>query len=222
MCWFWWFYLWWKPHAVDVIWRGGLMKGTRTWCLCLVARVTVKPMIGYIKKAFAATNPAVRTSAITLLCMLYMHMGSVLRTLFEDEKPALLQQIDAEFDKVRPVNHSINCLPARKHGACTSIKTQRSCHWYLSGWYSMAMAQLITASQVTLSVFCVHVFKSLFDTAAPSLQPCSWSNQGWIQFASHAHALSMYVHMTKKKKEERSPRIHHSWVSHERLSACCP
>lgn len=33
-----------------------------------------------------------------------MHMGPVLRGLFEDEKPALLQQIDAEFDKVGIIN----------------------------------------------------------------------------------------------------------------------
>lgn len=64
-------------------------------------KVVVKPMISYIKKAFGATNPAVRTAAITLLGVLYMYMGQTLRIFFEDEKPALLQQIDAEFDKVK-------------------------------------------------------------------------------------------------------------------------
>ena len=29
-----------------------------------------------------------------------MYMGGTLRMLFEDEKPSLLQQIDAEFEKV--------------------------------------------------------------------------------------------------------------------------
>jgi len=29
-----------------------------------------------------------------------MYMGQTLRVLFENEKPALLQQIDAEFDRV--------------------------------------------------------------------------------------------------------------------------
>jgi len=53
-----------------------------------------------IKKALQATNPAIRQSAITLLGVCYMYMGSPLRVLFEDEKPALLAQIDAEFDKV--------------------------------------------------------------------------------------------------------------------------
>ncbi len=105
----------------------------------LFCRVNVKPLIQYIKKAFAATNPvrtaqwqvtshlvlclfpwkkksftkqpnnslgclvssqAVRTAAVGLLGVLYMYMGQTLRVLFEDEKAALLQQIDAEFEKV--------------------------------------------------------------------------------------------------------------------------
>ncbi len=43
---------------------------------------------------------AVRTAAITLVGVAYMYMGQTLRVFFEDEKTALLQQIDAEFDKV--------------------------------------------------------------------------------------------------------------------------
>jgi len=42
----------------------------------------------------------VRTAGISLLGVVYMYMGQTLRVLFENEKPALLQQIDAEFDKV--------------------------------------------------------------------------------------------------------------------------
>ena len=41
-----------------------------------------------------------RTAGISLLGVVYMYMGQTLRVLFENEKPALLQQIDAEFDKV--------------------------------------------------------------------------------------------------------------------------
>ena len=71
---------------------------------CLIfdslSRVNIKPLVGSIKKALAATNPAVRQSAITLLGVCYMYMGAPLRVLFEDEKPALLAQIDAEFEKV--------------------------------------------------------------------------------------------------------------------------
>jgi len=42
----------------------------------------------------------VRTAGISLLGVVYMYMGQTLRVLLENEKPALLQQIDAEFDKV--------------------------------------------------------------------------------------------------------------------------
>jgi len=35
-----------------------------------------------------------------LLGVVYVYMGQTLRVLFENEKPALVQQIDAEFDKV--------------------------------------------------------------------------------------------------------------------------
>lgn len=43
---------------------------------------------------------AVRTAAISVLTAMYLHMGAPLRMLFDGEKPALLTQIDAEFDKV--------------------------------------------------------------------------------------------------------------------------
>jgi len=46
----------------------------------------------------------VRTAGISLLGVVYMYMGQTLRVLFENEKPALLQQIDAEFDKVSNVS----------------------------------------------------------------------------------------------------------------------
>ncbi|KAK3102168.1 hypothetical protein FSP39_009299 [Pinctada imbricata] len=64
-------------------------------------KVNAKQMIETLKKAFAATNPAVRTSAITLIGVMYMFMGQNLRMMFEGEKPALLQQIDAEIEKVK-------------------------------------------------------------------------------------------------------------------------
>lgn len=41
-----------------------------------------------------------RTAAISLLGTLHMYVGATLRVFFEEEKPALLQQIDAEFEKV--------------------------------------------------------------------------------------------------------------------------
>ncbi|XP_072291892.1 cytoskeleton-associated protein 5 isoform X2 [Eucyclogobius newberryi] len=63
--------------------------------------INVKAFINNVKTALGATNPAVRTAAITLLGVMYLYMGAPLRMFFEDEKPALLSQIDAEFDKTR-------------------------------------------------------------------------------------------------------------------------
>eukprot|EP00061_Rhincodon_typus_P018773 g48090.t1 len=65
------------------------------------AGLNVKAFISSVKTALAATNPAVRTSAITLLGVMYLYMGAPLRMFFEDEKPALLSQIDAEFEKMQ-------------------------------------------------------------------------------------------------------------------------
>ena len=64
-------------------------------------RLNVKPLIPFIKMALAAVNPQVRSGAISLIGVMYMYMGGVLRSLFESEKAALLAQIDAEFEKVR-------------------------------------------------------------------------------------------------------------------------
>lgn len=63
--------------------------------------INVKPHIDYVKKGLAATNPAVRTATINLLGTMCMFMGAQLRMFFDGEKPALLQQIDAVFEKVR-------------------------------------------------------------------------------------------------------------------------
>ena len=63
-------------------------------------RLSIKPYIDFIKKAFGASNPAVRTAAINLLGVIHLYLGAQLRVFFEDEKPALLQQIDAAFEKV--------------------------------------------------------------------------------------------------------------------------
>ncbi|ETE68319.1 Cytoskeleton-associated protein 5, partial [Ophiophagus hannah] len=63
--------------------------------------LNVKAFISNVRTALGATNPAVRTSAITLLGVMFLYVGPPLRMFFEDEKPALLSQIDAEFEKVQ-------------------------------------------------------------------------------------------------------------------------
>ncbi|GFO33537.1 cytoskeleton-associated protein 5 [Plakobranchus ocellatus] len=66
-------------------------------------KVNVKAMLGAISKGLAASNPGVRTTTISLLGVMYTYMGDQLRVLFDNEKPALLQQIDAEFEKMKDV-----------------------------------------------------------------------------------------------------------------------
>lgn len=44
-----------------------------------------------------------------MLGTLHMYVGATLRVFFEEEKPALLQQIDAEFEKVSLFTGSIFC-----------------------------------------------------------------------------------------------------------------
>ncbi|KAM3919905.1 cytoskeleton-associated protein 5 isoform 1-T1 [Leptodactylus fuscus] len=63
--------------------------------------LNVKAFISNVKTALAATNPAIRTSAITLLGVMFLYVGAPLRIFFEEEKPALLSQIDAEFEKMK-------------------------------------------------------------------------------------------------------------------------
>lgn len=61
--------------------------------------LNIKPIIENIKKAVAATNPSVRTAAVTLLSTLYLYMGKPLLTFFDNEKPTLRQQIEQECEK---------------------------------------------------------------------------------------------------------------------------
>ena len=62
--------------------------------------INIKPHVDYVNKAFESTNPAVRAAAVNLLGVMRMYVGAQLRMFFEDAKPALLQQIDAVFEKV--------------------------------------------------------------------------------------------------------------------------
>ncbi|XP_029438954.1 cytoskeleton-associated protein 5 isoform X2 [Rhinatrema bivittatum] len=80
------------------------------------AGLNVKAFISNVKTVLAASNPAVRTSAITLLGVMYMYMGAPLRMFFEDEKPALLSQIDAEFEKMQGQTLPVPTRGLSKHG----------------------------------------------------------------------------------------------------------
>uniref|UniRef100_A0A3B3YNC3 TOG domain-containing protein n=1 Tax=Poecilia mexicana TaxID=48701 RepID=A0A3B3YNC3_9TELE len=79
-----------KNQAETLNWLANAMKEFG------FAGIKVKGFINNVKTALGATNPAVRTAAIALLGVMYLYMGQPLRMFFEDEKPALLAQIDAE------------------------------------------------------------------------------------------------------------------------------
>lgn len=78
--------------------------------------LNVKAFINHVKTALAASNPAVRTSAIALLGVMYLYMGAPLRMFFEEEKPALLSQIDAEFEKLQGQSPPAPTRGVPKHG----------------------------------------------------------------------------------------------------------
>ncbi|XP_053545283.1 cytoskeleton-associated protein 5-A [Bombina bombina] len=80
------------------------------------AGLNVKAFISNVKTALAATNPAIRTSAITLLGVMYLYVGAPLRMFFEEEKPALLSQIDAEFEKMKGQTPPAPTRGASKNG----------------------------------------------------------------------------------------------------------
>lgn len=58
-----------------------------------------KTLLDDVKKAVQSVNPAVRQAAIQLLGTMHLYMGNSLAMFFDGEKPALKQQIQAEFDK---------------------------------------------------------------------------------------------------------------------------
>ncbi|XP_073687639.1 cytoskeleton-associated protein 5 isoform X2 [Garra rufa] len=100
-----------KNQAETLNWLANAMKEFG------FAGINVKAFINNVKTALGATNPAVRTSAITLLGVMYLYMGAPLRMFFEDEKPALLSQIDAEFEKMQGQSPPAPSRGAKKAGA---------------------------------------------------------------------------------------------------------
>uniref|UniRef100_A0AAR2LCI5 TOG domain-containing protein n=1 Tax=Pygocentrus nattereri TaxID=42514 RepID=A0AAR2LCI5_PYGNA len=95
----------WLSNAIKdesiTIFHGLLNNSLILKCGVPFDRINVKAFINNVKAALAATNPAVRTAAISLLAAMYLYMGAPLRMFFEDEKAALLSQIDAEFEKMK-------------------------------------------------------------------------------------------------------------------------
>lgn len=63
-----------------------------------------------VKKAVSASNPQVRMAVISLLGVMYLYMGPQLSLFFENEKPTLVQQIHAEFEKVCSIYITISII----------------------------------------------------------------------------------------------------------------
>lgn len=83
----------------------------------------MKPFLNNVKTALGATNPAVRTAAISLLGVMYLYMGAPLRVFFEDEKSALLSQIDAEFEKVGQMFSRLSAHPRTSPDVVVNVCT---------------------------------------------------------------------------------------------------
>ncbi|XP_035894341.1 protein mini spindles isoform X1 [Anopheles stephensi] len=62
-------------------------------------QVEPKGLLESARKAVQSINPAVRTAGIGLLGTMYLFMGQPLTMFFDGEKPALKQQIMAEFER---------------------------------------------------------------------------------------------------------------------------
>lgn len=81
-----------KVQAEALIWVAGAIKE-------FGMQVNPKALLDDVKKAVQSINPAVRQAGIQLLGVMYLYMGNTLAMFFDGEKPALKQQIQAEFDK---------------------------------------------------------------------------------------------------------------------------
>ena len=64
--------------------------------------VDTKLLLTHVKSALQNSSVAVRLASIQLISTLYMYAGgAAFRSLFDQEKPALLEQLDAEIDKIK-------------------------------------------------------------------------------------------------------------------------
>lgn len=73
---------------------------TKVHYFIFVYSIEPKSVMQNVKKAVSASNPQVRLAVISLIGVMYLYMGPQLSLFFENEKPALVQQINAEFEKV--------------------------------------------------------------------------------------------------------------------------
>ena len=60
----------------------------------------VKTLLAHMKSALQNSNASVRIAAIQLIATVHLYVGPQFRGFFDQEKPALLKELDAEIEKV--------------------------------------------------------------------------------------------------------------------------
>ncbi|KAF5301408.1 hypothetical protein FQA39_LY02137 [Lamprigera yunnana] len=88
------------------------------------SNMNVKLLIYNSKKALGSSSLAVRTSAISLIGTLYLYTGSSLHMFFENEKPALRDQINAEFEKYENEKPPIPTRGVKKEEKTESVEQE--------------------------------------------------------------------------------------------------
>ena len=66
-----------------------------------ISLTPIKDLVEYCKNLASNTNPQVRNSATSLLCVLYKYVGKDIKTLLKDIKESTLKVIESELDKVK-------------------------------------------------------------------------------------------------------------------------
>lgn len=103
-----------KVQSEALIWVGSAIKE-------FGMQLNPKTLLDDVKKAVQSINPAVRQAAIQLLGIMHLYMGNTLSMLFDNEKPALKQQIQAEFDKNSNQKPQKPTRGVNKSSSCTSV-----------------------------------------------------------------------------------------------------
>ncbi len=123
--------------------------------ICSLIQILVVINIKSLLKSIKIFYQAVRTAAIQLIGVLHMYMGQTLRMFFEDEKAALLQQIDAEIEKVRKI-----CIPCFlmkwRNRLCLNVNLN-----ILLSQLSLCSCNLYIVGRLQHDTFLVHTFWGL-------------------------------------------------------------
>ncbi|ORX54518.1 ARM repeat-containing protein [Hesseltinella vesiculosa] len=85
----------------------------------------IRDLIDFIKQALSNTNASVRTSAVTVLGVLRQYVGPEIITFVQDVSPALMANIEAEFDKVAKLDPPMPtkgavAAPANENGSAAA------------------------------------------------------------------------------------------------------